>query len=372
MKVLMRDTFLPGNPYSYELCGQLKEYVDLVLLCRRDVELPDGDIKCRRIIYARGSNKLASIGHYIKSLLQELTELKKGRYDIYHIQSYKNLYFEVPLFYLAKRYCKAVVTTVHNVLPHEVSGSDRKLHEQWYRVSDALIVHNEATRRSLIKEFPFTASKVYVVPHGTYSARTGKREKKEKNGRVKFLLFGQFRPYKGIDILIRAIPHLSARVRAEIQVVIAGSQHPKQDRTDYLKMLHEYQAEDCVELQRRRISDEELPELFGEADFCLFPYREIYGSGALLMAYTYRRPVIASNVAAFVEETDGGRTGLLFENESPEDLAKKIEEAVSLDRKAIDGYKAAISELVEKKYSWKVSAEKLAEIYRTISGGKTV
>ncbi len=84
------------------------------------------------------------------------------------------------------------------------------------------------------------------------------------------------------------------------------------------------------------------------------------------MAYSYQKPVIASNVPAFIEETDHGRTGLLFENENSEDLAGKIETAVSLKKEEIDLYKSAISELVTEKYNWNVSARKLFETYRGI------
>lgn len=366
MKVLMRETFLPGNRYALELCKELKKHADLVLLCKRNAGEIENSVNCKKIIYTKSADKIRSIGSYFMSLVQEFKELKKGKYDIYHIQSYKNLYLEVPLFYIAKKYCKAVVTTVHNVLPHEVAKSDRRLHELWYRTSDALIVHNEATRECLIEEFPFTASKVHVIPHGTYSVQKYTGDCSEKNKKTAFLLFGQLRPYKGIDILIQAIACLPSETRSVIQVVIAGNQHPKQDRTDYLDLIHKYHVEDCVDFQKGRVPDEALPEMFGRTDFCLFPYREIYGSGALLMAYSYQKPVIASNVPAFIEETDHGRTGLLFENENSEDLAGKIETAVSLKKEEIDLYKSAISELVTEKYNWNVSARKLFETYRGI------
>lgn len=367
MKVLMRDEFLPGSPYSLELCKQLKKYADLTLLCRPDAGMVEKEVNCKKIIYTKASNKIISVYRYIKSLIDEVMELKKGNYDVYHIQTYKNLYVEVFLFFIAKRYCRAVVTTVHNVLPHTISKNDRKLHQMWYKVSDALIAHNEATKACLIKEFPFTSSKVFVIPHGANTVRKGKGKNNSKSdNRVNFLLFGQLRPYKGVDILIRAITYLSAETRARIRVTIAGNQQPKEDRTDYVELIRRYQVEDCVDFQKRRVPDEKLPVIFGAADFCLFPYREIYGSGALLMAYTYNKPVIASDVPAFIEETAHGRTGLLFENGNLEDLARRIEEAVFMKQEDIDSYKKAVSALVREKYNWEISAAKLMEVYENV------
>ena len=102
MKVLMRETFLPGNRYALELCNQLKKYADLVLLCKSNAGEIENSVNCKKIIYTKSGNKICSTGRYFKSLVREFMELKKGKYDIYHIQSYKNLYLEVPLFYIAR------------------------------------------------------------------------------------------------------------------------------------------------------------------------------------------------------------------------------------------------------------------------------
>lgn len=364
MKVLMRDAFLPGNQYALELCKSLSDNVDVMLLCKRDAGDIEDEIPCKKIIYAAGRNKIDSVCKYIFSIYREMLEIRKGAYNVYHIQSYKNLLFEIPLFYYAKRKCDCVVTTVHNVLPHEVSKTDWRLHDYWYKLSDVLIVHNEATRKCLIEQFPDSQEKIQIVPHGTYTRGFVTNSKpKESGGKKKFLLFGQIRPYKGIDVLIKAVTLMSQTTRNKIQILIVGGQHPKQDSTDYMAMIQSAKIEDCVDFQKRRVPDEDLPGLFENTDFVLFPYKEIYGSGALLMSYTYEKPVIASDVPAFVEETNGGQTGLLFRTENPEDLARCIENAVDVDIEEYEKYRIAIRRLVEEKYNWKVSAKKMKEIY---------
>ena len=112
------------------------------------------------------------------------------------------------------------------------------------------------------------------------------------------------------------------------------------------------------------MQDEALDALYQEADYCLFPYREIYGSGALLMAYSYSKPVLASSIPAFEEETDGGCTGLLFPPEEPDALKDAILRAADWTEETYTGTQSHIRQLVEEKYYWKHSAECLAEGYR--------
>ena len=118
------------------------------------------------------------------------------------------------------------------------------------------------------------------------------------------------------------------------------------------------------------IRDDELPGLFGQADLCLFPYREIYGSGALLMAYTYGRPVIASDIPVFREETEKGKTGLLFASEDAPDLARKLRQAMSWTEAERAERRRCIEELVRNKYSWARSARGLFDAYCALTEGR--
>lgn len=115
-------------------------------------------------------------------------------------------------------------------------------------------------------------------------------------------------------------------------MIIAGAQHPKLDPTDYGAMIRDLGLEDTVDLLKKHIPDEELDALYRQADICLFPYRDIYGSGALLMAYSYGKPVITSDIPAFREETQNGKTGILTDGEDPEKLKEAILQAADWSR----------------------------------------
>ena len=179
-------------------------------------------------------------------------------------------------------------------------------------------------------------------------------------------MFGMVRKYKGVDILLEAIAKLPEEDKKRMKIIIAGAQVKKLDSTQYDEMITKLNISDYVEYDNRRIEDEELPDLFSKVDACVFPYREIYGSGALLMAYSYGKPVIASDVPVFIEETDEGRTGLLFKSENPESLAKALITFCNLSDEDTQRFTEEINRLVAEKYNWSKSAFILAGAYEKL------
>ena len=107
-----------------------------------------------------------------------------------------------------------------------------------------------------------------------------------------------------------------------------------------------------------------MDALYRQAAICLFPYRDIYGSGALLMAYSYGKPVITSDIPAFREETQNGKTGILTAGGDPEKLKEAILKAADWSRKEYLDDQKEIEKLTEEKDSWKISAKILREAYR--------
>ena len=377
MKVLMTEIFLPESTYTLELGRELSKYVTLTVFCKKSVNNasqqnsdPDNRIKWKNRFYAGGKGKLQAVLEYGTGLLALKKEIRCGKYDVVHVQSFKNATFEIPIYCRAKKYCRLLVHTVHNFLPHEAKEADKKLYSDFYYTCDLLIVHNEYCKKLLIEKFGIEEKKIRVIPHGSYTLPVYKTDKsmfwqkKDETCKTTFLQFGIIRKYKGVDILLKSISMIPQDKRQNMRFIVAGAQLPKLDNTDYSAIIKEYGLEDCVELRTGHVPDEEVSRLFAEADFCLFPYRDIYGSGALLMAYTYGKPVIASDIPAFREETDNGSTGYLFESENTEALKEAVLHA---EKWSAEEYKACqnrISRLVHDKYNWSSSAKLLWEAYQ--------
>ena len=366
-RVLMVDHMLPGNTYTMELVDKLKKFADITLLCNRDYRIKVQGVTIKPELYNGGSAKVLSVIHYLYALCATIKELLFGNYDVVHIQTFKAYKYEIPLYSVCKAKGYTLVCTVHNVLPRETkndlwSDNGKKVSE-FYAKCDKLIVHNENCKRMLIENLGTEKSKIHVIPHGAYglffNEISENLNKKEKT----FLSFGTIREYKGIDVLIRAIALIPEKIRENMTFIIAGKQNFKLDNTDYDGMIKQLNISSQVRFFNRRIEDSELHELFIKADACIFPYRAISGSGALLMAYSFGTPVIASNIPTFVEETEGGKTGLLFQALDPQALADAIEHFYHMEPNQIKQYKENIQLLVSNKYNWEKSAKLTAELY---------
>lgn len=364
MKVLMIEHYLPDSIYTLELGRELKNYCNLSVLCRANADCREEGITWIPQLYAGGRGKVRAVLEYGISLLKLAAVIIKGKYDVVHIQTFKNAKYEMLIYHKLRKYFKTLILTIHNVLPHETQEKDIKLYKEFYEFCDGLIVHNKSTESCLIEKFKIPKSKITVIAHGAYQTHLNSVCPPRDNTEKCFLQFGVIRKYKGIDILLDAIARIEPEKRKSLRFIIAGEQYPKLDNTDYRKRISELGIEECVSFTQNYIPEEELPRLFGKADFLLFPYKNIYGSGALLLAYTYNKPVIVSNIPTFQEETDGGKTGILFESENPQALADAILQAAACSEEQIQGYQSAIRKLISEKYNWKKSAKKTAEVYK--------
>ncbi len=364
MKVLMIEHFLPESVYSLELGMELKHHCDLTIFCRKNAAVQETGITWVPQFYSGGRNKVIAAFDYGTSLMRIAELVRKEKFDVVHVQDFKNAQIEMALYYRLRTYVKKFVHTVHNVLPHEISSRDWKLYNKFYEFCDELIVHNDLSKKCLMDKFSVPEEKISVIPHGSYQTQAVHQEVRGDHQIKNFLQFGFIRKYKGIDILLEAIALIAPEKRKNLRFTIAGKQYVKLDATDYKARARELGIEDCVKFISGHIPGNELPGLFGNTDFLLFPYRNIYGSGALLMAYSYEKPVIASDIPAFREETDDGRTGFLFESENPQALAETILKAASCGPGQMEEYQAAIRGLVSEKYNWRKSAAKTAEVYQ--------
>ncbi len=364
MKVLMTELFLPDSIYTLELGRELKKYCDLTIFCKKGVSVQEDGIRWIPRFYPGGSNKAAAAAEYGFSLLSLAETIRRGKFDVVHVQTMKNAKVETELYYRMRKHYKKIVYTVHNVLPHEATSKDRQIYKKFYDFCDELIVHNDSSKKSLMESFDVPETKIFVIAHGAYKTHTSQQKAKDDNPVTNFLQFGYMRKYKGIDILLEAIALIPPEKRKNMHFTIAGKLYPKLDDTDYEGRIRKLGIEACVSFFTEHIPDEMLPELFKDVDFALFPYRNIYGSGALLMAYTYGKPVIASDIPTFREETDGGRTGFLFESENPKALADAILAAAGCSLEQMQDYQAAIQGMVLEKYNWEKSAAKTEKVYQ--------
>ncbi|MDU6428062.1 glycosyltransferase [Clostridium perfringens] len=366
MRVLMIEHFSQGNNYSIELCDKLSSKVDLTVLTmdKGNMEKNDKYVVKKKLCGFGNGKSISKVLKYIFSLIITIKEIIIGDYDIVHIQTFRNSRVEIGIYRMLKPFIKNLIYTAHNILPHEMTKRDTDVFNNIYKISDRIIVHNNVSKELLCNTFKVNEQKVFVIPHGTYDGYLNNKEFKGvdfKHGNKKTILFfGLIREYKGVDILLDAIEKLPLEYREKVNFIIAGN---NTKNIDYRRIIEKKKIENLIHLDLRFIQDSEVGNFFMNADACILPYRNIYGSGALLLAYTFNKPVIVSSIPSFVEETENGKTGYIFESENSDSLVKCLEKYLDSSDCEIKNKIGEIKLLVKEKYNWEVSSKLTYNIY---------
>jgi glycosyltransferase involved in cell wall biosynthesis len=169
---------------------------------------------------------------------------------------------------------------------------------------DAVVVHSHQGRERLVVDLQVDPEKVAVIPHGVLDGLTRVPERPlpaplDGVDVPVVLCFGLMRPYKGLDVLVRAWQGISG---AELWIVGRARMD-----TAPLKAL----AGPSVRFVERFVDDAEAAALFRRADLVVLPYREIEGSGVLATALGFGRPMLLSAVGAFPEVAETGAAELV-------------------------------------------------------------
>lgn len=122
-------------------------------------------------------------------------------------------------------------------------------------------------------------------------------------------------PYKRIDLAVRAY----ALTGAPLKIAGAGTE---------LQALRKI-APPNVEFLGR-VPDEQVRELYRRCRFLVFPGTEDFGI-VPLEAQACGRPVLAYGRGGLLETVADGRTGVFFEEQTPEALAGAMERAAAMD-----------------------------------------
>jgi len=266
----------------------------------------------------------------------------------------------------------SIVITAHDVIPFHARFHTRTLFRQLYGLADALIVHTEQSRRELLAQFQLDPARVAVIPHGHYLPYTGEALIARQEARARLgldleqpvlLFFGQIKQVKGLDTLLCALPAVLA-VHPQALLLIAG-QVWKDDWGRYQALIDELALAAHVRARIAYIPDEDVAAYYRAADVVVLPYRRIYQSGVLLMAWSYARPVVASSIGGLAEEVWHGETGLLVPADDPAALAGALSELLA-DRSRAEAMGAAGRRLVEQKFAWDKIAARTADLYRAL------
>ena len=131
------------------------------------------------------------------------------------------------------------------------------------------------------------------------------------------LFFGRIDQYKGISILMQALPKILKRY-PDVILRIAGNGNLQTE----MPLIDKYKNN--IELHNRWIRDEEVSDLIEDATIVVLPYTHATQSGVIPLAYAFSKPVVATNVGCLDEQVIDGETGYLCEGANADALSKAI------------------------------------------------
>jgi glycosyltransferase involved in cell wall biosynthesis len=199
---------------------------------------------------------------------------------------------------------RPLVLTAHDVLPREPRPGQVAAQARLYDRVDAVVVLSEHGRGRLVGEVGVDPAKVEVIAHGVLDHLTHVEpaplppDLAAVEGPV-VLCFGLLRPYKGLDVLVRAWEGITG---AELWIV----GRPRMDTA----ALHAA-APPGVRFVERFVDGGEAAAFFRRADLAVLPYREIEGSGVLATALAFGLPLLLTDVGSFGEVAATGAAQLV-------------------------------------------------------------
>ncbi len=253
----------------------------------------------------------------------------------------------------------------HNVSPHEKGMLWRKAVKYGIGGMDGFVIHAVPEESELDRLIPGNKHKtlfhpVYDIFPGEDISKADAREKLglDEDDRV-VLYFGLIRPYKGVEVLLRAASKLHDVSRLKLLVV--GEIYSNRQE---IQRLIQGLPHDMVRLVDEYIPNEDVSAWFRAADIVALPYLSATQSGIVPIAYRCLRPVIVTRVGGLPDAVEDGESGYLIEPDNAEQLADTIRD--HFIKHGNPDMSTGIDHIL-KRLSWERYAEELVEFISQLS-----
>lgn len=220
---------------------------------------------------------------------------------------FKGYFHLLVLWFALKLRGYRIVWTVHEVDVHDTAeflwAHDLSRRLLW-RLSDLVFTHAASVRTAAERRWG-QRRHLYVLPHGNYADAypdTVRREEARQRlgipeqARV-FVFFGNIRPYKGVEALLRAFQALQVQY-PPAHLIVAGRPHSEEYGQEIASASHGIAN---VHLVLDFIPDEEVQVYLRAADCLVAPYVHLETCGAVYLALTFDLPVIVTRAGSAMD-----------------------------------------------------------------------
>jgi glycosyltransferase involved in cell wall biosynthesis len=287
-------------------------------------------------------------GEYVPSVLRLIRAVNALRPDVVHVQWVARPRFDLRWLARLGRN-RPLLLTIHNVLPHE-GEADAEQRRRLYTAFDRVVVHTQKGVEQL-ERFGVPPDNVVRIPHGTFDAPPASSIQPPA-GRT-LLFFGLIRRYKGLEVLVRALPEIR-----EARLVVAGD--PIDPVEPVQRLARELGVADRIDWRLGYLPAVEVEHLMREATLTVFPYRGgESASGALATAFGHGRPAVVTDVLGEAVTEYGA--GVVVPPEDPSALAAAVNHLLDDPEARQEAFRG--TERARRALSWDAIAEAHERVY---------
>jgi len=231
-----------------------------------------------------------------------------------------------------------IIWNVHNKQPHETDNAEqvRNLMKSLAEYAYKIVIHSKMTTQ-VIKELcgndEKILQKIIFVPHPHYSGTYGSLcpQNSLSNDKLKILFFGQIRPYKNIELLIKVFNDLDFD---DVELNICGNCSNENYKRDLLNLI----KTDKIKSDFRFIADDEVAYLLAQNHILLLPYslESSLNSGATILAFSYSRSVISS-LNGTLDDIEDKSLFFSYDYKTHEEHERKLKEILTQIREKYRG-----------------------------------
>ncbi|MEX2593380.1 MAG: glycosyltransferase family 4 protein [Anditalea sp.] len=248
------------------------------------------------------------------------------------LKSFFRKMFVLSIIRLSK---KKLIWTMHNRVSHEkgLSFFSRTITHFLILWSDKIIIHSEISRSLLIKQHNQAADKIFYLPHPDFIDSYGKMPVKNQEKALKaplaLLFIGAVKPYKNLELLIRAV----SSFKEEVTLTIAGNPNS----TIYQQKISQMAVQaGNINPMLSFIPDNKIPQLMMKSDLLILPYdlSSSLNSGTVLLGFSYKKTVICPEIGTIADLGKMKDNVLHYQYDSEKEhlsmLSQKIREALQM------------------------------------------
>ncbi len=252
---------------------------------------------------------------------------------------------------LARRKGIKIFTVVDNALPHERRLFDKQFSRYFLNANHGLVVMSDSVEsdiRSLDIEKPIrrVGHPVYDIFGKAIASDQARQLLNLPQNRKIILFFGFIRRYKGLHVLLQAMPYI-IKALPDIHLVVAGEFYD--DEAFYKTIIDEHRLQDYISMRSDYIAEEDIHKFFSAAELVVQPYVSATQSGVAQIAYNFNQPLVVTHVGGLAEIVPHEKAGLVVPPNHPKALANAVVRFFKENMKAqlIRGVKSE-----KQKYSW--------------------